>query len=292
MTVAIIGNKNKSGLLDAVARLVGQLRESGTGYVLEEGVGALLAASGIQVDSGCVRGVQECVERSDLLVAFGGDGTILAAAKLVGARGTPILGVNLGKLGFLAELSPDDMSHALGDILAGKFAVEERLVLEAATPALPGKLVYAVNDIVVDKSRSSRLIDVHLHIDGVFAVTYRGDGLIVSTPTGSTGYALSNNGPIVIPTCGVIGITPIAPHTLNGRPLIVPETCEIRIEVHADSDEVLLSSDGQAEALMRPPGEITIRKAPFPVRLVKRMDRSYFDVLRAKLFWGADARTV
>jgi len=236
--------------------------------------------------------VQECVERSDLLVAFGGDGTILAAARLVGARGTPILGVNLGKLGFLAELSPDDMSHALGDILAGKFAVEERLVLEATTPASPGRLVHAVNDIVVDKSRSSRLIDVHLHIDGVFAVTYRGDGLIVSTPTGSTGYALSNNGPIVIPTCGVIGITPIAPHTLNGRPLIVPETGEILIEVHADSDEVLLSSDGQAEALMRPPAEVTIRKAPFPVRLVKRMDRSYFDVLRAKLFWGADARTV
>lgn len=292
MTVAIIGNKNKSGLLDAVARLVGQLRESGTGYVLEEGIGALLASSGIPVDNTCVRGVQECVEGSDLLVAFGGDGTILAAARLVGARGTPILGVNLGKLGFLAELSPDDMSHALGDILAGKFAVEERLVLEATTPVLPGKVVHAVNDIVVDKSRSSRLIDVHLHIDGVFAVTYRGDGLIVSTPTGSTGYALSNNGPIVIPTCGVIGITPISPHTLNGRPLIVPETCEIRIEVHADSDEVLLSSDGQAEALMRPPAEIRIRKAPFPVRLVKRMDRSYFDVLRAKLFWGADARTV
>ena len=292
MTVAIIGNKNKSGLLDAVARLVGQLRESGTGYLLEEGIGALLASSGIQVDNTSVRGVQECVEGSDLLVAFGGDGTILAAARLVGARGTPILGVNLGKLGFLAELSPDDMSHALGDILAGKFAVEERLVLEATTPVLPGKVVHAVNDIVVDKSRSSRLIDVHLHIDGVFAVTYRGDGLIVSTPTGSTGYALSNNGPIVIPTCGVIGITPISPHTLNGRPLIVPESCEIRIEVHADSDEVLLSSDGQAEALMRPPAEIRIRKAPFPVRLVKRMDRSYFDVLRAKLFWGADARTV
>jgi NAD+ kinase len=292
MTVAIIGNKNKAGLLDAVARLVGRLRESGTGYVLEEGIGTLLATSGIQVDSRCVRGVQECVEGSDLLVAFGGDGTILAAARLVGARGTPILGVNLGKLGFLAELSPDDMSHALGDILAGKFAVEERLVLEATTPASPGKVIHAVNDIVVDKSRSSRLIDVHLHIDGVFAVTYRGDGLIVSTPTGSTGYALSNNGPIVIPTCGVIGITPISPHTLNGRPLIVPETCEIRIEVHADSDEVLLSSDGQAEALMRPPAEIRIRKASFPVRLVKRMDRSYFDVLRAKLFWGADARTV
>lgn len=292
MTVAIIGNRDKPGLVDAVARLAGQLRKSGTGYVLEQGLGTLLADSGIEVDGACMRGVQECVEGSDLLVAFGGDGTILAAARLVGARGTPILGVNLGKLGFLAELSPDDMSHALGDILAGKFAVEERLVLEATTPAMPGKVVYAVNDIVVDKSRSSRLIDVHLHIDGAFAVTYRGDGLIVSTPTGSTGYALSNNGPIVIPTCGVIGITPIAPHTLNGRPLIVPETSEIRIEVQADSDEVLISSDGQAETLVQPPAEVRIRKAPFPVRLVKRVDRSYFDVLRAKLFWGADARTM
>jgi len=292
MKLAIIGNLDKPGLADAVARLVKELGNGAGEYVIDEQMAPLLQQSGIQVAARHRRSLEQCVSEGDLLVAFGGDGTILAAARAVGARGIPILGVNLGKLGFLAELSPEELPAVTGDLLAGKFLVEERLVLEATSPALPGKAIYAVNDIVVDKSRSSRLIDVHTHINGAFAVTYRGDGLIVSTPTGSTGYALSNGGPIVIPTSGVFGITPISPHTLNGRPIIVPDTSLIRIVVESDSDEVLLSSDGQADLFAKPPLEVTIRKAGFPVRLVKRIDRSFFDVLRAKLFWGADARAL
>jgi NAD+ kinase len=234
--------------------------------------------------------VDECVTEADVLVAFGGDGTILAAARSVGPRGTPILGVNLGKLGFLAELSPEDMDEAIGDILANKYVIEDRLVLEATTPSFPGRLFHAVNDIVVDKSRSPRLIDTETHIDGAFAVTYRGDGLIISTPTGSTAYALSNGGPIVTPTSRVLGITPISPHTLSGRPLIVPDTSAICVVVHSE-EEVLFSTDGQVEAFLTTPVEINVRKADHTLRLVKRMDRSYFDVLRAKLLWGQDARS-
>lgn len=292
MKLALIGNLEKPGLSDAVGRLVHLLERANTDYVLEARLLPLLRAAGIAVAERHVRDAEGCVEEGDILVAFGGDGTILSAARLVGERGTPILGVNLGKLGFLAELSPDDMQHVLADILADHFLIEERLVLRAASPQLPGRVMHAVNDIVVDKSGSSRVISVHTHIDGVFAVTYRGDGLIVSTPTGSTGYALSNSGPIVIPTCRVFGITPISPHTLNGRPLIVPDTSSIKIVVEAVSGDVLLSSDGQEELLVPPPVEVVIAKASFQVRLVKRMDRSYFDVLRAKLFWGQDARSV
>jgi NAD+ kinase len=200
--------------------------------------------------------------------------------------------VNLGKLGFLAESSTEDLQRVLTDILEHRYMVEERLVLQATTTARPGTAIHAVNDIVVDKSRSSRLIDVETHIDDAFAVTYRGDGLIISTPTGSTGYALSNGGPIVTPTCRVLGITPIAPHTLNGRPLIIPESSVIRIVVHSHNDEVLLSADGQSELVARPPLEVIISRAPYPLRLVKRIDRTYFDVLRAKLFWGQDARSM
>ena len=292
MRLAIIGNLNKPGLQDAVAKLVRSLEGGKGDYVIDEQIAGLLRQAGVQVPDRRLRSREQCAREGDLLVAFGGDGTILAAARAVGSRGIPILGVNLGKLGFLAELSPDEFPAVTADLMAGKFLVEERLVLEATSPALTGGPIYAVNDIVVDKSRSSRLIDVHTHINGAFAVTYRGDGLIVSTPTGSTGYALSNNGPIVIPTCGVFGITPISPHTLNGRPIIVPDTSRIRIVVESTSGEVLLSADGQEEALVKPPLEVIIGRAPFPIRLVKRMDRSYFDVLRAKLFWGADARTV
>jgi NAD+ kinase len=168
--------------------------------------------------------------------------------------------------------------------------VEERLVLRGSCPAKGGAAIHAVNDFVVDKSRSSRMIDVEVHIDGAFAATYRGDGLIVSTPTGSTAYALSNGGPIVTPGSSVIGITPISPHTLSGRPLVVPQSSVIRIVVHAPGGEVLLSADGQEEALLSSPAELVIQSAHFPLRLVRRMDRSYYDVLRAKLFWGQDAR--
>jgi NAD+ kinase len=279
-------------LCEAVVPLVAALAKAKADYLVDRQVADLLNAAGqtIPRSSACDR--EACIERGEMVIAFGGDGTILLAARYIGQRGTPILGVNLGKLGFLAELSPEEMPHAVDDLIAGRFSIEERLVLEAVVPSCPGMVLRSLNDIVVDKSRSSRMISMHTHIDGAFAVTYRGDGLIVSTPTGSTGYALSNTGPIVIPTCEVIGITPIAPHTLSGRPLIIPATSTIRITVQAPAGEVLLSGDGQEEAVLKPPVEIVVRKAGYPVRLVKLKDRSYFDVLRAKLFWGADARSV
>ena len=136
-----------------------------------------------------------------------------------------------------------------------------------------------------------RVIDVETHIDGDYAVTYRGDGLIISTPTGSTAYALSNGGPIVTPGSRVFGITPISPHTLSARPLVVPETSLIKVIVQSASDEVLISVDGQTQVPLRPPIELNVKKAAFPVRLVKRPDKSYFDVLRAKLHWGRNPRS-
>jgi NAD+ kinase len=291
MKFAIIGNISKPGLRRAVGNLVEQLERSTMEYVVDRRIADLMGGVGAKIPSSRICESSACISDADVLIAFGGDGTILAAAREVGDRGTPILGVNLGKLGFLAEVAPEEMNQAIGDILARKYQVEERLVLESSTPSAPGKIFHAVNDIVVDKSRSSRVIDMETHIDGDYAVTYRGDGLIVSTPTGSTAYALSNGGPIVTPGSRVFGITPISPHTLSGRPLIVPETSVVKIIVHSDGDEVLLSADGQMEALFRPPLEVIVRKAAYPVRLLKRIDRTYFDVLRAKLHWGRNPRS-
>jgi NAD+ kinase len=292
MTFGIAGNTGKSGLTDAVAPLLARLEQSGASFVLEKGLAEMLRAQGIAFPPDCVRELEECATATDMLVAFGGDGTILAAARLVGDAGTPILGVNLGKLGFLAELAPGELNEAIGEILAGQYAVEQRLLLTATISAEPEHEIYALNDVVVDKARSSRMINVGVYIDDAFAVMYRGDGLIISTPTGSTGYALSSGGPIVIPTSSVIGITPVSPHTLSGRPLIVPDSSVIRIEAKAHMDEVLISVDGQEEAVRKPPVSITIRKAKHTAHLVKRTGRSYFDVLRAKLLWGKDAREV
>ncbi len=289
MRFAIIGNTDKPALRQAIPKLVEKLESAGTEYMIDRKIMDLLApGSATGKKHAC--DFEQCVEKSDVLVALGGDGTILAAARSVGARGTPILGINLGKLGFLAEVAPEEMQEAIGDILNRKFYIEDRLVLEATSPNLPGLVFHAVNDIVVDKSRSSRVIDIEMHIDGAYAVTYRGDGLIVSTPTGSTAYALSNGGPIVTPASPVIGITPISPHTLSGRPIIVPDTSSIRIIVQADSDEVLISADGQMESFLRPPIEVRVKKAKYSVRLVKRTDTTYFDVLRAKLLWGRNPK--
>jgi len=288
MKFGIIGNLDKSELIEAVTLLVKKLGDSGMQFVVEEGIARLLgdgifAARQIGKREDCARNV-------DMVVALGGDGTILSAARLVGTLDTPILGVNLGKLGFLAEVAPGELQKALGEIISGKYRIEKRLVLEATISQIPDKVMYGLNDLVVDKSRSSRLIDVEVYINDAFAVSYRADGLIISTPTGSTAYALSSGGPIVVPTSNVIGITPISPHTLSGRPLVVPDTDTIRIVTKDPAYEVLISVDGQEEAVLKPPVEVRIKRASHTVNLVKRAGGSYYEVLRAKLLWGKDAR--
>ncbi|MGA9118809.1 MAG: NAD(+)/NADH kinase [Bacteroidota bacterium] len=291
MRLAISGNLEKSGLRKTVGALVRQLDSLGMDYAVDRRIAELLAAVDEAIPPSHVRDSATWLAGTDILVALGGDGTILAAAREVGELAIPILGVNLGKLGFLAEVTPEDLSSAIRDLHAGNFRIEERLVIEATSPSAPGKTLFAVNDVVVDKARSSRVIDLETHIDGEYAVTYRGDGLIISTPTGSTAYALSNGGPIVTPASRVFGITPISPHTLSGRPLIIPETSHIKVIVHSSNDEVLVSADGQTQLPLPPPIELNVRKAGYTVRLVKRTDRTYFDVLRAKLHWGRNPRS-
>lgn len=290
MRFGIIGNISKQGLPAVVKLLVETLTRCKADFVIDKDIVDLMHANAMSLGEVHACSREQCVRGVDVLIAMGGDGTMLAAARDVGSNGTPILGVNLGKLGFLAEFTPEELQSELQSVLAGRYIIEERLLLEATTPSLPGKVMHAVNDVVVDKSRSARVIDIETYINGTFAVTYRGDGLIISTPTGSTAYALSNGGPIVIPTAAVIGITPIAPHTLSGRPLIIPDTDTIRVVTYATSNEVLLSTDGQECGVLEPPLEIFIRKADHKLRLIKRIDRSYYEVLRAKLLWGKDTR--
>ena len=291
MKFAIIGNAQKEGLGDALRLLIARMESSGIDFAVDAGLELLLPGRAALESQGRLRSREAALDGASMLIALGGDGTILSAARAVGMRGTSILGVNLGKLGFLAEVAPEELDLALSEILSHRYAVEERLVLEARCSGLPGKTIHAVNDVVVDKSRSSRVMGIETYIDGIFAVTYRGDGLIISTPTGSTAYALSSGGPIVTPSSHVIGITPISAHSLSGRPLIVPDTSVIKVIVHSHSEEILLSADGQEESFLRPPAEITVCKAGYPVRLVKLAGRSYFDVLRAKLHWGKDIRS-
>jgi NAD+ kinase len=291
MKLGIVGHLEKPGLEPAVRQFLGHLDERKVDYVVDKRIAnrfsdnLLISRTSRFVEEG------DCYKGVDMLIAFGGDGTILAAARSVGSLQTPILGINLGKLGFLAELAPQEISGAVDELVSGRYNIEQRLVLEASLAEKQNPPFHAINDVVVAKGRSSRMIELHTRINGSFAVTYRGDGLILSTPTGSTAYALSNGGPIVIPTSKVLGLTPISPHTLSGRPLVVPDDSVVSIAVESADDEVLISTDGQEEACLRAPMEIVIRRAPYFLRLVRRSNQSYFDTLRAKLFWGRDPRS-
>jgi len=292
MKVGIMGNRAKKDLWRVAKDLVGMLTDGGARFVVDEELARWVnkEVGSRVVEPGDVAPLETLPRRCDVLVAFGGDGTILSAARLVGRRGIPILGVNLGKLGFLAEFAVEDMEEWVGALLKRKYKVEERMVLEASTRAGRRRRFYGLNDIVIDKSGSSRVIDLQTVVNNEHLITYTADGLIVATPTGSTAYSLATGGPIVVPESKAITLSPICPHTLTARPVIVPDSSSIRVVVEGGTKAIHITADGQVEEILHPPLEFLIRKANYSVRLVKRLDRSYYDVLRAKLMWGRDVR--
>lgn len=292
MRIGITGNRAKKDLWQVTKDLVGKLRDGGASFIVDEQLARWVnRETGSRVIEARYAVSCEVVpRRCDVLVAFGGDGTILSAARLVGRRGTPILGVNLGKLGFLAEFAVEDMEEWVSALLTRKYKVEDRMVLEASTNARHRRRFYGLNDIVISKSGSSRVIDLHTFVNNEHLVTYTADGLIIATPTGSTAYSLATGGPIVVPESKAITLSPICPHTLTARPVIVPDSSSIRVVIDREARAVHITADGQVEEILHPPVEFTIRRASYSVRLVKRLDRSYYDVLRAKLMWGRDVR--
>jgi NAD+ kinase len=225
----------------------------------------------------------------DMVIALGGDGTILRMARLLAPSKTPVLGINLGKLGFLAEVSIDELDECLTQILLHHYKIEPRTMLEASGDSMKTKFA-ALNDIVVGKYNFSRVMDIETYVNGEFLATFTGDGIVISTPTGSTAYALSNGGPIVTPQNKTFTISPICPHTLTARPVIVPDDSVITLKILSSFSHIQLTADGQMEKLLKSPVSITIKKAPFEARLVKREGTNYYDLLRRKLHWAKDVR--
>jgi NAD+ kinase len=225
----------------------------------------------------------------DMLISLGGDGTILRNARLLAPNKTPILGINLGKLGFLAEVSLDELDECLDDILRNEYTIETRMMLESYGNTMKAKFT-ALNDVVVSKYGASRVMDIETYVNNEFLATFTGDGIIISTPTGSTAYALANGGPIVTPRNRSITISPICPHTLTARPVIVPDDSVITLKVLSSVAGIQLTADGQQEKQLSSPATVTVQKAPFEARLVKRKKTNYYDVLRRKLHWGKDVR--
>ncbi len=227
---------------------------------------------------------------ADVVVCMGGDGTFLDVASKVGDKQIPILGINTGRLGFLASFSPDEIDRAVGCVCQGRYGVEDHSVLCVSCDELPMEdYPYALNEVAILKHDIASMISIHTCINGECLTTYQADGLIVSTPTGSTAYSLSVGGPIIVPQSETISLTPVAPHSLNMRPIVLCDDVEVELCVESRSHNFLVSIDGRSHSY-RDKIHLRLRKAPYVVKVLTAEGQNFFSTLRRKMMWGADNR--
>lgn len=230
------------------------------------------------------------VRKFDFVITLGGDGTILAAALVVRGMQVPILGINLGRLGFLATVSKESIREAVEMVVKGQYSLSERQTLHLESdPPLFGDEPFALNDFTILKRDTSSMITIHTFVNGTYLNTYWADGLVVATPTGSTGYSLSCGGPIVFPDSNNLVLTPVAPHNLNVRPLIISDTATVSFEVEGRAENFLCTLDSR-HAIITTYNKIAVRRGDFPIRIVQLHDDSFLDTMRNKLTWGVDLR--
>jgi NAD+ kinase len=282
-TVGIISRPRREDIARVVPPLVQWLQAHGAEVTCDSETSGCLGSLAVQTHRR-----EELPGCTDLLIVLGGDGTLLSAARLAADRKVPILAVNLGGLGFLTTVSQDELYSILEEIFSGKHRVSERVMLEAEIVRV-GAVIrrqIALNDAVLNKAALARIMDVELRVDGEYVTTYKADGLILSTPTGSTAYSLAAGGPIVYPSVEAFVVTPICPHTLTNRPLVIPDSATIEVEFKAEDDAVFLTLDGQIGIELVRGDQIRIRKAPDKLLLVRPAKKTYYQILRNKLKWG------
>lgn len=277
-TVGLVAKYNEPKAAQTVRWLIPWLKKRGKKVLVENGVARGAARS-------CSK--KEMAARSDLIISLGGDGTLLNIAPLVERPEVPILGVNLGGLGFITEVAVDELESVLSKTLDGDYEVEKRMTLEVRVLQKKAKHKFRVlNDAVIAKGARSRIIDLETYVGDAYLCTYRADGLIISTPTGSTAYSLAAAGPILEPTLDAIVLSPICPHTLTNRPIVVPGTALIRVTLRSFGDTVILVPDGQPGMQLNNGDQVEARDYGLPVSLIKLPSRSYYEILRGKLKWG------
>lgn len=282
MRVGVVAKPDAAQAAGTVRRLVEWLAARGLPVLLDKETASLVADLPLPQTSRA-----DLPGQVDVIVVLGGDGTLLSVARAVGDLGVPILGVNLGGLGFLTATTLDEMTPALEAFLDGRMVVEERMMLAARVrrTGASDREFLALNDVVIMKSAMSRIIDLSVAVDGQLATAYRADGLIFSTPTGSTAYSLSAGGPILFPTMDALVLTPIASHTLTNRPIVLPGTQRIEVTL-LTNQEVMLTVDGQVGFGLRERDSVGVAQATPRIRLVRFPHKHFFSVLRTKLKWG------
>lgn len=279
--VGLIGHSDKIACSNVVANAARLIRASGRAVSAD-----VVTAQAARLKADTVADAASLAAQVDLLLVFGGDGTFLRVARGIAGSPTPMLGINIGGLGFLTAVSSDALAHALKEVWTGKFRFEQRALIEASTRC-DGRLIRqtALNDIVISRGVVPRLIQLDVDVNGELLTRYRCDGLIVSSPTGSTAYSLASGGALVCPTADVFALTPICPHTLSNRPLILPLASTIRIRAVSPKPATILSTDGEVIAELSSDDVVMIRRSKHSVRLMQLADSSFFASLRQKLGW-------
>ncbi len=290
MLIGIIANITKENILEVVSSFIQKLKANGLDYILTRALAEEGGKLKIVLEEDMPADDSEIYEKSDIIISLGGDGTMLSTAFHAHFYDKPVLGINLGKLGFLVEIDIKSIDKVIEEIKNKEYKVEERMVIEGLCDSPSSEKLYAVNDIVIEKGGWSKMIELTAWVDGEYVTTFSADGLIVATPTGSTGYSLSTGGPIVTPTAKAITLAPISPHSLTVRPLVLSSNQEIIIKADSLFKEIQINCDGQRVFSFPPPIEVKIKKSKRPLKLIHTSLTTYFDTLRNKLLWGVDAR--
>jgi len=284
--VAVVGRHDDSRVSEPMTLLITHLTKAGVAVVTAEDMALDLPVERVKKS--------ELANHADLVIAIGGDGTMLYAGGIVASSGVPLFGINHGRLGFLADVTPDDMIASVDHVLGGEYTVEERLLLDARLSMADGQTISATafNDVVLQRHGTGRMVDFEASVAGQFVNTHSGDGLIVATPTGSTAYALSCGGPIIEPQLDAVVIVPICPHTLTDRPIVIAAGQEIEIRLLEREDtQADISVDGHALGAIQPDDKLTINAAEKRIHLIHPPGYDFYGILRSKLLWGRDNRT-
>jgi len=291
LKIGIIANTTKEKVFPVISDFVNRLRENDLDFLISKEVAVFKERISGKINKSKFVNDDTLYKKSDIIISVGGDGTMLATAYNAQFYNKPVLGVNIGKLGFLVETSVNQIDSLVKEIKAGRYSIDERMVLtgECLRHNLPN--LYAINDVVIDKGGWPKMIEIEIFVDGEYVTTFGADGVIVATPTGSTGYAISTGGPIVSPQADVITICPICPHSLTVRPLVLPSYHDIVIRTNSLHKEVHVNCDGQRVFAFKPPLELKLYKSKRPVKLVHTSLTNYFETLRNKLLWGIDLRS-
>jgi len=290
MTLGIIPNITKENISEVISKLVEKLQQFDFKYFISNEIINTQIELPENVDESVLVSNSYLASVSDILISIGGDGTMLHTAYSTLNYNKPIIGINFGKLGFLAEFNIDEIDILLEDLKKGNYEIEERIMLEGECLSCKDLKLFGINDIVIDKGGWPKMIEISIKVNDDYVTTFTADGLILSTPTGSTGYSLSVGGPIVTPKTNVITVSPISPHSLTTRPLILESNSKIYIKVNSNHKNVQINCDGERVHNFKPSVELLVYRSPNTIKLIRTKSINYFKTLREKLLWGLDVR--